>query len=83
MTFSTIDVHRSAKSDGVPLILSVFFRFLRRLSERRAEARAYAATRAILAGLDDATLKDIGLHRSEISSIAGNATPDRRRLSKA
>ena len=43
---------------------------------RRADAarrRDVAATIAVLRGLDDATLRDLAFHRSEIGSVAAEA----------
>ena len=51
---------------------------------RRRHARA---TRRMLAALDDATLRDIGVHPSEIDSVVAeiyaDATPSRRRTGGA
>ena len=44
-------------------------RWLRQLWATYWESRTRAATVAILRALDDRTLKDMGLHRSEIGSL--------------
>lgn len=44
---------------------------------RKAEARRREkATAAVLRGLSDATLKDIGVHRTEISALAARLSDD-------
>lgn len=56
----------------------------RRMREGSARRRRLAQMEVALAGLDDATLRDIGVHRSEIGSFwaecEGLATPSRQRL---
>lgn len=56
--------------------LAALAAFWSALARRRLEARAAA----ILQGLDDRALKDIGVHRTEISSILhhGPRDPSRR-----
>jgi uncharacterized protein YjiS (DUF1127 family) len=42
------------------------------------QRRAQAATMAVLSSLDDRTLKDLGLHRSEIGSLVYGTRRERR-----
>ena len=53
-------------------------------AQQRAQARRREReTAAILRGLSDATLKDIGIHRTEITSVAANlASDDRERRTR-
>ena len=53
-------------------------RWLSRLWTRYWEWRTRVATVAILAALDDRTLKDLGLHRSEIGSLVYGTRRERR-----
>lgn len=59
---------------------------LREAATRRRTARALRAQRRLLAGLDERTLKDIGLHRTELDSVCaeleGLAEPSRRHSAK-
>lgn len=50
----------------------------RRVWRRYWERRARRATHYMLSSLDDATLRDIGLSRSEIASAVYSAPGDRR-----
>jgi hypothetical protein len=45
--------------------------FARRVRERRQKRRQEWATYEALRGLDDRTLRDIGYHRTDLSSAAG------------
>ena len=53
-------------------------RYLRRLWAGYWERRARRATMAVLSALDDSTLKDLGLHRSEVGSLVYGSRRDRR-----
>lgn len=57
---------------------------LRQAARQRRERRAIRRQQRILARLDERTLKDIGLHRAEIGSMAaeleGHAETTRRRI---
>jgi len=53
-------------------------RNLNRLWASYWERRTRRATMAILRSLDDRTLKDLGLHRSEIGSLVYGTRRDRR-----
>lgn len=59
-------------------IRSTIGRRLRRLWAGYWERRARRATMALLSALDDTTLKDLGLHRSEIGSLVYGSRRDRR-----
>jgi uncharacterized protein YjiS (DUF1127 family) len=87
---SAWDIHRAARAYRA----YTFADILAAVAERVGEALRHARTnwqrrrqsrsiRAALGALDDHTLRDLGLHRSEIDSlaseIAGNAGPDRLR----
>jgi uncharacterized protein YjiS (DUF1127 family) len=57
---------------------------IRRSLLRFQQWRAARRTRASLASLDDRTLRDLGFHRSEITSIAANPDdPHRIRLMRS
>jgi uncharacterized protein YjiS (DUF1127 family) len=55
----------------IPRVVVDTVRRLRQAHRRRADARGL---RDALQGLDDRTLRDLGFHRDEISSIAAEAT---------
>ena len=59
-----------AGSGRQPSLIARVMHAVRTRLEAHAEERARCHTMRILRALDDRTLKDIGLHRSEIGSLA-------------
>jgi uncharacterized protein YjiS (DUF1127 family) len=83
---ATYDVYHRARESRAEFVAGLVARFARRttealrgLAKRISRRRQAADTRAALDELDDRTLRDLGFHRTEIGSIAAEASGDAER----
>ena len=63
----------AGRNDLVERLLGASARFLNKVAERHAMRRIYYTTKAELSALSGRELADLGIHPSEISSIAWEA----------